>query len=411
MSARYTAAMIFPSIVLPKVARRVRVLAGLGACALALMMTACSDGNRVTELETQISELKEATQKKADETSLAVESLESQRDQLMLRLEQAETQGRTALEQSGNTIAEQDLRFERVERAMAALARRRERFESLAYLPIGYTNHVTLGTAHGTFLVRLDGVLPATGGNTGYVATLNVGNPMGLTVTEFSLRGHFGEEHPTPNPNESDEDFILREEAWEKTLVPFQHLFVTPLEPGQWTQIELPLEAERLSDIKMLRFIMGIDRAYLENQSGIGEIAVLSALSEGTAFAKTPYGMFLLTASGTTPEGSQLRLRISIGNPLLLVIKKVKLTGEYGPTPPKRQVGEDLPTFALRLDDWQKQLKPFEAEINTPILPGRWNDTSILMPTTIVNELGYIRFTFSPEAASFPVIERPGSQR
>ena len=403
--------MISLSPALLKVGREVRIGAGRCACALALLTTACSDGDRVAELETQIAELKQATQKRADETGLAIESMESQREQLMLRLEQAEAQGRTALEQSGNTIAEQDLRFERVERAMAALARRRERFESLAYLPIGYKNHVTLGTAHGTFLVRLDDVLPATGGQTGYIATLNIGNPMGLTVTEFSLRGHFGDDHPSPTPGESDEAFSIREEAWEKTLVPFQHLFVTPLEPGQWTQIELPLQAERLSDIKMLRFIMGIDRAYLENQSGIGEIAVLSALSEGTAFAKTPYGMFLLTANGTTPEGSQTRLRISIGNPLLLVIKKVKLTGEYGPSPPKRQVGEDLPTFASRLDDWQKQLKPFEARVDTPILPGRWTDTSILMPTTIVNELGYIRFTFSPDAASFPGIERPGSQR
>jgi len=403
--------MLFPTTAFLKATRAARAFPGLCLCTLMMLFTACGDGQRVAELEAQISELKEVTLKRSDETSLAIETLESQRDQLMLRLEQAEAQGQTALEQSGNTIAEQDLRFERVERAMAALARRRERFESLAYLPVGYKNHVTLGTAHGTFLVRLDDILPATGGNTGYIATLNVGNPMGLTVTEFSLRGHFGEEHPKPNPGESDEAFSLREEAWEKSLTPFQHLFVKPLKPGQWTQIELPIQAQRLSDIKMLRFIMGIDRAYLENQSGVGEIAVLSALSEGTAFAKTPYGMFLLTANGTTPEGSQLRLRISIGNPLLLVVKKVKLSGEYGPSAPKRQVGEDLPTFASRLDDWQKQLKPFEAQVETPILPGRWTDTSILMPTTIVNELGYIRFTFTPEAASFPVIERPGAQR
>jgi hypothetical protein len=50
-------------------------------------------------------------------------------------------------------------------------------------------------------------------------------------------------------------------------------------------------------------------------------------------------------------------------------------------------------------------LSEFDSLIETPILPGRWNDASILMPTTVIDDLGYIRFTFSPEAAFLPIAD------
>ena len=381
------------------------------ALALAFSLVGCGDGQRVAELETKIAELEKTAREHSDTTELTLENLQKERDNLMARLEQAELQSRSALEQAGNVIAEQENRFGQLEESFTALARRREMLESVAYLPVGGENHATLGTAHGTFLVRIDEVAAATDGASGQVVTLNIGNPLGLTVNEFTLRGHYGAPTPSPTAGEDDEAFRQRLEAWERGITPFQHLFVKPLPPGEWTQLELPLPNATAADIRMLRFVMIVDRAFLENQTGHGEFAVVSALTEGSAIATTPYGAFLVSVNGTTIEGSNTRLKLAIGNPFILTVQKARMRGQFGPVPPKRQPDETLPVFASRLQDWQSELTSFDDLIETPILPGRWSDASIVVPTKVVNDLGYIRFTFSPEAAYLPVPEGASGPR
>ena len=372
---------------------------------VSLFLLGCGEDPRVAELERKIDELETAARDRADTTELRLENLQKERDNLLSRLEQAELQSRSALEQAGNAIAEQENRFGQLEESFTALARRREMLESVAYLPVGGENHATLGTAHGTFLVRIDSVSAASNGGTGQVVTLNIGNPLGLTVNEFTLRGHYGAPTPSPSVGEDDEAFRQRLEAWERDITPFQHLFLEALPPGEWTQVELPLPNATATDVRMLRFVMIVDRAFLQNQTGQGELAVVSALNEGTAIASTPYGAFLISVSGTKVEGSQTRVELAIGNPFILTVQKARMHGQFGPQPPKRQTGESLPAYASRLQDWQTKLKTFEAIIETPILPGRWSDASILVPTTVINDLGYIRFSFSPQAAYLPVPE------
>ena len=240
-------------------------------------------------------------------------------------------------------------------------------------------------------------------GESGFVATLNVGNPLGLTVHEFTLRGHFGDPRPERLPSEDDGAYQHRLDEWDKSLTPFQHLFLDDLRPGEWTRVELPIRAARLSDIRILRFAMIIDRAFLENQSGTGELAVLNGLKEGTTIAKTDYGAFLINSIGTETTTTGVKLKLAVGNPFILTLNQVRLKGEFGPAPPQRQEGETLPTFAARMETWQSGLKPFEDVIKSAILPGRWTDTSIEMPTQVLNELGYIRFSFIPESAYLPV--------
>lgn len=383
----------------------------LAFAALALLLSGCGDDGRVAGLEKKIALVEDSNRKHADAAELATELAQKDRDQLMQRLEQAELQSRTAMEQAGNVITEQANRFAQLEESFVVLARRREMLESVAYLPLGFENHATLGTAHGTFLVRIDKLHAATAPATGQVVTLNIGNPLGLTVNEFTLRGHYGAPMPESAIGESEVEQRQRLEAWERGITPFQHLFVESLRPGEWTQIELPLPNATSSDVRMLRFVMLVDRAFLENQTGHGELAVLSALEAGTAIATTPYGAFLISSSSTATEGSGTRVNLAIGNPFILTVKKARMRGEFGPTPPKRQAGESLPVYADRLQDWQIRLQPFEAVIDTQILPGRWNDASILMPTTTLNDLGYIRFTFSPEAAYLPVPEGAAGPR
>lgn len=170
--------------------------------ALALFLGACNDGPSGRVLEHRIERLQAEIELQTKRADAALTAAEAATSQLKQRLEEAERKGQEALDQSSAMASGQDERFERLEKAISSALRMKEDSEGMAYLDTENPGHRTVQTEHGTFLVRLESIEPNPNGG-GFLARLNFGNPAGLTIQEFILKGDFGQPPPPLKPGES----------------------------------------------------------------------------------------------------------------------------------------------------------------------------------------------------------------
>ncbi|MCB1230958.1 MAG: hypothetical protein KDN19_11855, partial [Verrucomicrobiae bacterium] len=243
-----------------------------------------------------------------------------------------------------------------------------QKSEVVAYLDPDSPGHRTIQTDHGAFLIRLERIDPNPEG--GCNVTLNIGNPSGLEIQELLLKGEFGQRAPQLGAEELPADYSKRLVEWEKTLTHFERKIATPAKPNSWSRVVLPLDADKVEDIRLIRISLGIERARLENNDGNGgEYSVIQTANSGAAMVKTDYGPLLLTVLGVEPTDDGTRIEVMVGNPFGFAINAGTLSGQFGPSPPSRTASEAPALYQKRLQIWSKQMRDFVTEFNGPIKP------------------------------------------
>lgn len=368
---------------------------GIRACLLPVvigsLLTGCDQGPSNRVIDTRVSELEDKLkliEKRADAAMLAAET--SGLD-LENRIEAAERKGTEAVEQSATLVAENDSRFQRLEQGLANVMRIKEESEAVAYLDPTSQAHRPIQTDHGTFLVRLESIQRNPRG--GFVVELNLGNSLGMEIMEYRLKGDFGQPAPKLEPGEAYSEFSKRLDEWQKTLTPFEVELNDPILPDAWSRVLLPLNAPNEEALRLIRLSMSVGKARLDNQEGTtgSEFSAINADSKTAGLVKTDYGPLLVSVTRMEPEGAGTRVHVMVGNPYGFIINEGVLSGQFGPTPPRRMESEAPPLYQKRLQIWSEQMEEFSTPFSGAIAPLRWSDASFLIPSGDQTRIKYLR--------------------
>ncbi|MEM9017724.1 MAG: hypothetical protein AAGC68_11975 [Verrucomicrobiota bacterium] len=255
----------------------------------------------------------------------------------------------------------------------------------IVYLRPNLQGHAPIATDHGTFLVRMEGMdLNLDSG--GYNVHLNIGNPMAISVEQFTLSGSHG--GGTPQLPEGEEYTLSNPtiRAWQETLIPFEARVTKTLEPFSWTPFDIELEADSRDQLEMIRFSMSIENARLKRSGagsdGSNSFAHINVGSESASVLRTEYGAFLIAVKGSEETENGTRLSIEIGNPYGFTLNQCRLIGEFGTALPVRTESANAEEFAEQMRAWSGSLQPFEAMISSKVASFRWNRATILIPAT-----------------------------
>ena len=372
----------------------------MAALGFATLLSSCDQGPTGRVLEIRLEKLEEKLEAMEEETESSLLSAETGTQDLDRRLEALEQGSKEGLTQTSTLVSENETRFQRLEQSLNSVLRMKEDSEAVAYLDPKSPGHRTLKTNHGTFLVRLERIDRNPTG--GFTAVLNIGNSMGLEVQGYRLKGDFGDPPPQLQPGEAYGDYSKRLDEWQKTLTPYEVGVTDIISPNAWSQVSLPLNASTEEDLQSIRVAMSIQRARLANQDGQGEFSVVKADSDGAGLVKTEYGPLLMTVSGTEPVGASTRVRVLIGNPFGFVINEGALSGQFGPTPPKKMESESAPLYQKRLQLWSEQMKDFQTTLTGSIQPLSWSPASFLLPTSDVTQIKYLRLQLKVTNITLP---------
>jgi hypothetical protein len=376
-------------------------VAALGALAMGIL-AACDQGPSTRVLESRLENLEDKLKVIEKRAETAMLTAESGGQDLKQRVESVEQKSSEAIAQTSSFAEEANSRFQRIEQSISNVMRIKEESEAVAYLEPEAPGHRTLQTEHGTFLVRIESIERDLVGG-GYRAELNIGNPMGLELQEFRLKGDFGLPAPKLNPGEAYGDYSKRLDEWQKTMTPFDEGLVGSIQPNAWTRVSLPLRAaSNPEQLKLIRVAMVVSRAQLANQEGPGDFSVINADSDGAGLVKTDYGPLLMTVADMTPEGAGTRVRVRVGNPFGFVINEAILTGQFGPSPPRKMETEANELYRKRLELWSEQMLPLEAKFTGTIAPLRWSEATFLVPTADQSRIKYLRLKMQVTNITLP---------
>ncbi len=368
----------------------IRVFARLLLVVIGVPLTGCDQGPSNRVIETRISELEtklKLIEKRADSAMLAAET--SGQD-LVNRIEAAEQQGTEAANQTATLVTENEARFQRLEQGLANVMRIKEESEAVAYLDPTSQAHRPIQTDHGTFLVRLESIQRNPLG--GFVVELNIGNSLGMEIMEYRLKGDFGQPAPKLEPGEAYGEFSKRLDEWQKTLTPFEVDLNEPILPDAWSRVLLPLNAPDENALKLIRLSMSVGKARLDNQEGpASDFSAINADSKTAGLVKTDYGPLLVSVTRMEPEGSGTRVHVMVGNPYGFIINEGVLSGQFGPSPPRKMESEAPPLFQKRLQIWSEQMEDFTTPFSGAIAPLRWSDASFLIPSGDQTRIKYLR--------------------
>lgn len=375
------------------------------ACAAALLfatLAGCDQGPSARVLEHRIDELESQIEVLAKRADAAMAAAESGDGDLKHRVEAVEQKSAEAIAQTSTLAEEQNARFQRIEQSVSNVMRLKEESEAVAYLAPAEPGHRTLQTEHGTFLVRIETIERDPVGG-GHRIELNIGNPMGLELQEFRLKGDFGSTAPKLQPGEAYGDYSKRLDEWQKTMTPFDESLIEPIEPNAWTRVVLPLRAADSPDkLQLIRLAMVVTRANLANQEGEGEYSVVNADSDGAGLVKTDYGPLLMKVTSLSPEGAGTRVTVMVGNPFGFAINEAILSGQFGPSPPRKMETEAVDLFRKRLEMWSEQMTPLETAFSGSIGPLRWSPATFLVPTADQSRIKYLRLRMQVTNITLP---------
>ncbi len=365
-----------------------------------LFFAGCEDKeltDKVNKLESELAETKLASK---DELDSAIAKAED----LARRLEAIEQKSNDAVSQvtSAATISEE--RFQRLEKSLAELVQYQEKREKTAFLSPNVTTPTAVQTEFGVFLLKLD-KLGWDSETSKYVAQINMGNLVGLTIAEFVVKGDFGGNAPKLIAGEDYAEYNKRMQTWEASLTPFEHTVLQRIDPEGWTSFELPLNANSEKDLDLIRITLSIKRAGLEQggpTAGNDKMTLLSVGGGGNTIG-TRHGEFLIKLLATEPEGSSTRVYFQIGNPLGFIAAQSRMKGKYGLRAPEKLPGESNEMFGQRQKQWMSELKDFDAVVVDPIKPTVWSRVSILIPEPDHNKVQAILTNLQFEKLNLPI--------
>ena len=301
-------------------------------------------------------------------------------------------------------------RFVTLDNKVKQIMRSQNSLDKMAYLRPHLNGHSPLPTDHGTFLVRIEGIdLDAQAG--GYLVHLNIGNPLGLAVQQFTLQGDYGGGVPELKEGEEYSVYNKKIEEWQKTLTPFEATVKKTLTPLAWTPFSISVKADSREQLQLIRFTMKVDNAHLEKGggsgpgSGGGAVGYLRVDSKAASALKTDYGAFLARIIKATAGKGGTVLEIEIGNPYGFTINQCRLVGDFGDEVPQKRAGEEIAKFSERRQIWMDSLQPFDARISSKLSQFRWNKATITIPGPPKN-VKFLRCKMRVEAVTLPRVAR-----
>lgn len=370
------------------------------------MLAGCEKGPSGRVLEVRMEDMNEKLKLIEKRTESAMLMAETGSQDLKQRIEAVELKGTEVVTQTSSLVEANEARFQRIEQTLTNVMRIKEESEAVAYLDPTSEGHRTLKTDHGTFLVRMEKIQrnPAGGG---FTIDLNIGNPTGLELQEYRLKGDFGQPAPQLQPGEAYGDYSVRLDEWQKTMIPFEETIVVPVLPNAWSRISLPLNAPSEESLKLIRVAMVVQRARLSNQEGAGDYSVVNADSDGAGLVKTEYGPLLMTVTGMVPEGGSTRVQVSVGNPFGFIINEGILSGQFGPTAPRKMESESTGLYQQRLLLWSQEMEEFKTRFTGTISPLSWSQASFVLPTTDQSRIKYLRLKLEVSNLTLPKSTAP----
>lgn len=354
----------------------------LTAC---LLLSGCSDTERLDRLDADIRAIKADTTDEVEKMRKIVSS----------------TGGSSA----GSAPSSVSARLDRLESRFTELLTKYDDRGDMAYLRANAQGSAIMQTDHGPMMVRLEGIDLNVGGQ-GFTLQLDIGNPSGVAISQFLLKGDYGAGTPVLPEGQSYSIFNPQIDEWLRTLKPFEVRVNKRLAPMSWTPVDIVLNASSRDDFELIRFTMLPEVTEIEGIEAMGggssnSFTHISADSRSAAVLKTDYGAFLIAVNKAETKGIGTRLEIQIGNPYGFEINQCRLVGDFGTSIPRRKVGEQSAKFQARLREWTESVKPFNAQITSKIAALQWSQATIIIPGS-VDEVKTLRAQLRIENVTLP---------
>ncbi len=347
-----------------------------------------SDSEQIGELLERIDELERELDVVKSQSTTSSPLSDDQLNELRRRvgeIEQARGQTQDAIVEE---FKAQNEKLQRMFRGFNQMHDMIQTGQTWATFGLGYQGHTVARTRHGSFLIELENQEPTDGG---YRLTLRIGNPTGLHVHQFKIYGDYGSSPPDVSDTTAYDDYVKLVDHWEGELKKFEANFVTSLKPNEWTVVGLVIPAQRLAELRFIRFRMDVDRTSLVQASDEEKNTHFGVDYKGATILETKHGTFPLTVKGNRKTDSGYEIDLLIGNPLGMTITSARLTGKFGVEAPKLGDGGDHSKYSDELMRWDQSLRPFEARISKSLIPFHWNAVTIKVPARDKANLEYIR--------------------
>jgi hypothetical protein len=128
--------------------------------------------------------------------------------------------------------------------------------------------------------------------------------------------------------------------------------------------------------------------------SGSTKSIILDLSSKNFSRVDTGAGLFLVSCQDVVPYLDGYKLKLHIGNPLLMTANGLTVRARWGRPFPERGGGE------LTYDHWHSQLRTKDFELVETIQPGRWNAVELILSQTEAREIGYVEVSLETKLVS-----------
>jgi len=348
--------------------------------------------HRLNQLQTEIDVLK--TQQSGQTPILQDRLSDMQR-----RVEELEAAGGQNMEDYGGRLDVQDRKLTTFQQKLTLVSDAVQTGQPWSVINVGKTGHAVARTLYGSFLVELESHDKEAAG---YLLRMRIANPNGIRVHQFKISGEFGEPPPLEKDYPNAAAYQTEVDRWAPTLKPFEKEFLTELPAGEWTAFNVFVPANKLSELRFIRFRLDVQRVALEVKALEDAYTRFTLDQTKLIYFHTEEGSFPTRVGEVHVSEKYTELDLVVGNPLGLSITKAKLTGFHGPKPPSRSESADSEEYARQLMIWNNALTPFEAEFTAPITAMKWNFTTVRFKTLKREDLAYIKCTMGVLQFSLP---------
>ncbi|MEO0446158.1 MAG: hypothetical protein AAF191_08790, partial [Verrucomicrobiota bacterium] len=292
-------------------------------------LTGCIPLESITDassLERDVAALKTEVNLVAKEHKTQILELEQRISDLTQRLDDAEqTQGRyheDILSQLRSTSSES----ERLDRAFDHLRDAVVSGQRATGFGITTQGVLPMQTKHGVFLLELTGYDKTADG---YDLHLRLANGTPFRIYRFRLHGEFGRKSPDLSNLSNYSEQMKALDSWESTLGNFEQGLSQVMEPGSWSNLVLPIPAEKLTNLEFIRLWMGVDQLSVPATGNDPQRVIIDATKPELAVFPSSYGTFYLKFAGSkaSKDGESRVVTLRFGNPFGMTINRIRLSG------------------------------------------------------------------------------------
>jgi hypothetical protein len=123
------------------------------------------------------------------------------------------------------------------------------------------------------------------------------------------------------------------------------------------------------------------------------------AANEGFSRLDTSVGSLAVSLQEVGPYADGVKLRFHVGNLTAATINGATFKAKWGPRMPELT----SEGFVARYGEWQKALREKEITVTNTLKSGTWNNVSITLPATKLDEFGHVELSMQTSQISLYV--------